>query len=150
MGAQPGVIGTATMEPDHRTIHEIPRLPRASVVRVEDGQKMLVRARSGCVWLTQEGERRDVVLLPGQQFRISRDGCTLIQALRDSEIDLLYPDGQHHESRIDVVHPGAARVLQPHRSGRGLRGFVTAVSAQLTQAWLRLYARPPRRARQFL
>ena len=115
----------------HYLVHEIPPLQRGSMLRVENGREMLVNARHGCVWLTQVGERLDIVLQTGQQFRISRDGCTLIQALRDSEVDLLSPEGRPLAQRIALVTAGGARSVSIHEAGQGL------------------YA-PPRRARQIV
>jgi hypothetical protein len=97
------------------------------MLRVENGRETLVRVRHGCVWLTQEGEGRDIALRSDQEFRISRDGCTLIEALQDSEIELLSPDRGH--------------------SGRSR---MEALGTSLLKAWFGLYAPPPRRARQLV
>src|SRR5678816_443111 len=96
MGSQPGVIGVAAMEPDRRLARGVQPLPRGSLLRVENGQGTLVRTRYGRVWLTQEGERHDVLLEAGQQFTITRGGATLIEALHDSVVTL----ASSHEKRF--------------------------------------------------
>jgi len=127
-------------------VHGSLPLPRGSVLRVEDGQETLVRAGSGCIWITQEGARHDIVLEAGQAFRISRGGCTLIAALRDSAIALASPYERYFARRVEVVPPGGAEALPLHEDGRGLRGTIAALGTRLMRAWLRLYAPVPRRA----
>ena len=130
---------------DHLVHGSLP-LPRGSVLRVEDGQATLVRARSGCLWITQEGERHDILLEAGQAFRISRGGCTLIAALRDSAIALASPYEQYFARRVELVPPRGEEALPLHEDGRGLRGKMAGLGARLRRAWLGLYAPAPRRA----
>lgn len=129
----------------NRPAHGVPPLPRGSVLRLENAQETLVCPRHGCVWLTQERDQRDIVLGPGQQFRITRSGRTLIEALRDSEIDLVSPHGERLAQRIDLVHRGAS-ALPLYESRSGLRGRIAALGTRLMKAWLEFHAaRPPRR-----
>lgn len=146
MGAQPGVIATAPIERDERLVTGGLPLSRGSTLRVEDGRETLARVRSGCVWITQEHELRDEILESGQQFRISRDGCTLITALKGSLVELEFPHGKPLPRRIELSSAEAARLAVLHESRRVLRSSLAALGARLREMWLGLYARPPRRA----
>jgi hypothetical protein len=126
-------------------VHASLPLPRGSVLRVDDGQETLVRAGSGCIWITQEGERHDIVLEPGQAFRISRGGCTLIAALRDSVIALASPYERYFARRVELVPAGKDESLPLPGDGHGLRGRIAAFGARLMRSWLGLYAPAPRR-----
>ncbi len=50
-------------------------------IRVQDGAGTEVCAVSGIVWITQEGDQRDVILQPGERFTLDRGGLTLLVAL---------------------------------------------------------------------
>jgi len=43
-----------------------------------------IQAREGAVWVTQEGDGRDVILSAGESFRVTRPGRVLVEALRGS------------------------------------------------------------------
>ena len=43
-----------------------------------------VECLSGSLWITQDGDRRDIVLAPGECFAFDRPGDALISALDDS------------------------------------------------------------------
>lgn len=53
---------------------------------VRDGAGLRIACLSGAIWLTQEGDPRDVFLKKPQQFTLDHPGLTLIQALRTAEI----------------------------------------------------------------
>ena len=40
---------------------------------------------NGILWVTQFGDRRDYVLLPGQQMTVTKRGKVLIEAMRDAD-----------------------------------------------------------------
>ena len=46
-------------------------------------------AACGNLWITQEGRLEDVILAPGQSFRISQRGLVLIQGLQEAEFYLV-------------------------------------------------------------
>lgn len=64
-------------------------LRRGALHRIDDGRGLAVQCLSGRLWLTQEGELRDVVLEPGELAPIERDGLSIVAALRDSSFVLL-------------------------------------------------------------
>ncbi|MGI9025892.1 MAG: DUF2917 domain-containing protein [Burkholderiaceae bacterium] len=48
----------------------------------------VVECLQGCVWITIDADRRDVVLAAGQTFTADRDDRALIQALASSRVRL--------------------------------------------------------------
>jgi hypothetical protein len=144
VGAQFDVTGLAAMETDDYLLHGYLPLTRNNVLRIEDGREMLICARSGCIWITQERDRRDIVLEAGQRFRISRGGRTLIMALRRSVIALASPYEKCFARRVDLVPDATARAVAMYEGERGLRGGIAALKTRLRKAWVGLYAAPPR------
>jgi hypothetical protein len=138
------------MEPNEYLVHDKLRLARGSLLRIEDGREMLVHARDGCVWITQEGEGRDVLLEAGQWFRISRGGRTVVSALRDSVLALTSPYEKYFARRIDMVTGAAARAVPVYEAERGLRGAIAAFTTHLVKTWVGLYAPPPRSVGQIV
>lgn len=66
---------TIALRPDHH-------------LHIRRGAGWTVRATQGTVWLTQDGDPRDIVLQPGDSFVLDRDGDALLTALDDTAIRL--------------------------------------------------------------
>jgi hypothetical protein len=64
-------------------------LPRGGLRRITDGRGLLLLCLEGRLWLTQEGDARDIVLEPGQTARVEHGGLAIVQALRDARLQLL-------------------------------------------------------------
>jgi hypothetical protein len=62
------------------------RLPKDAVLHLDAGAGEAVVVFHGRVWITQDGDARDVVLGPGESFTLDRPGVALAQALRDSSL----------------------------------------------------------------
>ena len=58
-------------------------LAKSRVRRVPASRGRRVECLSGCLWITQDGDRRDVILNAGDAFEFDRDGG-LLSALDDS------------------------------------------------------------------
>jgi hypothetical protein len=63
---------------------------RAGEVALSEGQLyrwtgnqvgLLIEAREGAAWLTQNGDIRDIILSRGQSFRITHRGSVVVQSL---------------------------------------------------------------------
>ena len=66
--------------------HRLTDLTAGSILRLHDGQGLAVVVFEGLVWITQSGDRRDIVLAAGESFSVDRPGLTLVQAFRDSKL----------------------------------------------------------------
>ena len=66
--------------------HPLIDLPRNGVLRIADGQPHMIEVFEGEVWITQDGDPRDVILEAGESFRFDSDGLTLVQAFRPSRL----------------------------------------------------------------
>ena len=64
-------------------------LRKGEILRLRHAQGQRIEALSGSVWITIDGDRRDVVLDARQGFNIDRDGDTLVSALSDARIVVL-------------------------------------------------------------
>lgn len=53
-------------------------------MRILDGIGTEVCAVAGTVWITQEGDQRDVILQPGDRFTLDRAGLALLVALEEA------------------------------------------------------------------
>jgi hypothetical protein len=62
------------------------RLAARTVHCIEGGKGLQITAVAGAVWLTQDGDPRDVVLTKGQSFILVRHGRTVVYALKDAAI----------------------------------------------------------------
>lgn len=71
--------------------HEV-TIDRGKVLRVNAKEKRIT-CKNGCVWVTQEGDLRDIVLSVGEFLDITTKGTTLINAIAASTIALGYKDG---------------------------------------------------------
>jgi len=61
-------------------------LQRGKFLRVREGAGSTVTAHAGSVWITEQDNPRDVVLRPGQSFKLGRPGLTLVEAFSDAAI----------------------------------------------------------------
>ncbi len=64
------------------------RLARGQTLKVTNSIGSTICAREGTVWITEENSQKDVVLGPGNCFRIDKPGLTLVQAFADASVSL--------------------------------------------------------------
>ena len=67
------------------------RLERYGAVALRDARGSTVTSISGTLWLTMEGDSRDIVLDPGASFVVERDGLTIVAAHQASVVDVAGP-----------------------------------------------------------
>jgi hypothetical protein len=116
-------------------VHGSLGMTRGSMLRVEDGQDMVINVWEGGIWLTQEGDRRDRHLGPGDCFRIERDGVTLAQAIERSTVSLTAPQPELYAKRVAMTKAGAGIQVE----------LYSAPEKDAPTFWTRLfapYARP--------
>jgi hypothetical protein len=63
-------------------------LARGETVPLRDTVGRTVRAHSGRVWITEENGARDVVLEPGESFRLAHSGLAVVEAFSDASISI--------------------------------------------------------------
>jgi hypothetical protein len=73
------------------TSHPLTDLPRDGTLRFDDGKAHVIAVFEGQVWLTQEGDVRDVILEAGESFVFGGPGLVLVQAFRDARVLLSEP-----------------------------------------------------------
>ena len=63
-------------------------LEAGQVVTLDDAAGTRILARSGTVWVTEEGDRDDHIVSTGETLVVSHNGRTLVQALQPAWIAL--------------------------------------------------------------
>jgi len=63
-------------------------LDAGQVVALDDAEGSRISTRLGTVWVTFEGSIKDVILGPGESIIVTRNGRTLVQALRQSFVTI--------------------------------------------------------------
>jgi hypothetical protein len=61
------------------------------VHRLQDARGQTVTCLQGAVWITQERDRRDIVLAAGQSFVLDRPGVTVLFAFQDAAVSIVSP-----------------------------------------------------------
>jgi len=77
-------------------------LRQGGLMRVENARSSLVHVWEGAVWITQEGDERDYFVPAGKSFRVSRNGLTVISAIRRSSIALTSPLEKWNPQRLSL------------------------------------------------
>ena len=72
-------------------MHTKHRLERYGAVVLRNARGSTVTSVSGTLWLTMEGDSRDIVLDPGASFVVERDGLTIVAAHQASVVDVARP-----------------------------------------------------------
>ena len=96
------------MSRQHQWTRTTVRLARDGLLGIDDGRGLRLRVASGTVWLTQQGDGRDVVLHEGESFVIDRPGRTVVQALGPSELALNAANDHHYSTRSHTRLKGLA------------------------------------------
>ena len=61
---------------------------RGSLLEVPQEAPMLLACGAGELWVTQDGDLRDIVLQPGERFTPDRGRRVLVSALEDSVLEV--------------------------------------------------------------
>ncbi len=64
-------------------------LAKGKIRHVHGDRGRRVECLSGAIWITQDGDRRDIVLAAGEAFDFDRRGDALLSAFADSRYLLL-------------------------------------------------------------
>lgn len=64
------------------------------LVKVRGGLGYSIACDSGSVWVTQDGDPRDVVLRAGESYTLEREGLAVVQALEPAAISIAQAGAQ--------------------------------------------------------
>ena len=67
------------------------RVARGDHLRIRDGHGALITVGRGAAWLTQHGDRRDIVIEAGGSFRLDRPGVTMVSVISTAEVTVTAP-----------------------------------------------------------
>lgn len=94
-------------------------LAKGQLISLKGAEGVRIAARRGIVWITQDGDLRDVVLQQGESFVIERDTPAIVQAFEPALIDIADP------ARA-VRRSGGADWMRKLRGAVGRRAWVPA------------------------
>jgi len=63
-------------------------LQRGEFLRLNRSAGKTITAHAGSLWITEEDSPSDVVLEPGQSFRLERSGLALVEAVGDASLSV--------------------------------------------------------------
>jgi hypothetical protein len=115
-------------------------MARGSLARIDDGRGLALEVWDGELWITQQGDRRDYFVKPGQRFAIDREGGVLAYALRASHVTLTAPVPAHYARRITLMAPDRDGARVVYDRAREAGGWLAGVGHRLTRAWVNTYA----------
>ena len=84
-----------------RRMHRRPRVMRRFVARLERGEgrdfervdgSVLVRCASGTLWITHDGDCKDVILSADESYRAERDQAMHLYALQPTVLEIEFED----------------------------------------------------------
>jgi len=93
-------------------------LAKNQVLALPSAEGACVTSDAGIVWITQDGDPRDIVLAPGETFCLERGTPTLVQAFAPARIRIA--EGMRPKAR------GVAALVQRVRGWLGARGHAAA------------------------
>jgi Protein of unknown function (DUF2917) len=96
------------MSRQHQWTRTTVRLAQGGLLGIDDGRGLRLRVAAGAVWVTQQGDGRDVVLHEGESFVIDRSGRTVVQALGPSELALNAANDTRYSTRSHTRLKGLA------------------------------------------
>ena len=80
-------------------------LERGGLLPLHDGAGATVVCVEGELWITQEHDGEDVLLSAGESLRLSRNGRTVVQALRASRVAVEAPPASGWPIALSPLRP---------------------------------------------
>jgi hypothetical protein len=121
--------------------HPLTDLPRDGTLRIADGRAHVLAVFEGQVWLTHDGDLRDVFLEAGDSVSFESAGVTLVQAMRDARLLVSDPMALGPTHRIDALAmQQRARELRDAALAALIARGVAGIEAALLRAGRRVRA----------
>lgn len=79
------------------------RLAHRRILNLHDRSGDRVECLDGSVWITQDGDPRDIVLDAGESFMLDRPGTALVYALADARVAVQHPAAPALRVNSDAV-----------------------------------------------
>jgi Protein of unknown function (DUF2917) len=111
-------------------------LAHGSMLRIEDGQQILIYVWEGELWLTEDGERQDRFLRQGEWHRVERSGAAIGTALKRSVVTLTAPTPVGFARRIVLQKAGDAGRVELYNAARER---ALDIRIRLRRAWATLF-----------
>ena len=80
-------------------------------LRLCDAAGWMVESCGGTVWITQEGDSRDVLLNAGERFILDRDGKTLVSGIGEAILAVRPPASGSDRRHLRIGPRGKARTV---------------------------------------
>ena len=107
---------------DERIVVEGVFLEHGAVLRITNGSGLLVTAHVGTLWITEQGDRRDVIVTGSRSYRIESDGLAIVNALQGASVTISAPLGIPARWTVEGAASGGllngVRIQPRKRGGR--------------------------------
>lgn len=96
-------------------------LASGELISIRDGRAVAITVIKGRVWVTTAGDQRDVFYGPGANFAVSTGGHAVVEALRDTELQVRVEPGFLGSLAASILTTLAYRALNLRQRVTGLR-----------------------------
>ena len=76
---------------DTGTRPSVQEMAKNKILEIKQAMGVTIECLEGSVWVTLDGDMRDVILDAGHAFKVDRKQLTLIQALDTARVRLIQP-----------------------------------------------------------
>ncbi len=112
-------------------------LAAGEFLRIHDGCGRVIAVFQGLVWITQQGDTRDVLVGKGQAFTLDRQGLSIVQALEKTKLVVFAADAQQEAPATARTAPRMSS-FELHRLARRQRAKAMAAAARRIAAAAKL------------
>lgn len=92
---------TSALQRELHLLRRLPRVTRRFAVEIGQGEahvfervddSVAVRCSRGGVWITHDGDPKDVILMPGEEYRAQREDAMHVYALAPTVLEIEFED----------------------------------------------------------